>query len=62
MQADARIMKGHAIQAGSDRGSPVWPAATPATSLRRFEKAHPIDLAQRAQRVKAGLPPRMERR
>jgi hypothetical protein len=31
-------------------------------SSRRFEKAHPIDLAQRAQRVKAGLPPRMERR
>jgi hypothetical protein len=34
------------------------PAAKPATILlRRFEKAHPIDLAQRAQRVKAGLPP-----
>ena len=55
------FMKVHAIQAGSDRGPPVWPAATPATSLRR-EKAHPIDLAQRAQRVKVGLPSRMERR
>ena len=57
------FMKVHAIQAGSDRGPRAWPAAKPATILLgRFEKAHPIDLAQRAQRVKAGFPPRMERR
>ena len=57
------FMKVHTIQAGSDRGPRAWPAATPATILlRRFEKAHPINLAQRAQRVKAGLPSRMERR
>ena len=57
------FMKVHAIQAGSDREPRAWPAAKPATiPLRRFQKAYPIDLAQRAQRVKAGLPPRMERR
>ena len=56
-------MKVHAIQAGSDRGPGAWPAATPATILLgRFEKAHPIDPAQRAQHVKAGFPPRMKRR
>ena len=57
------FMKVHAIQAGSDRGPGAWPAATPATILLgRFEKAHPIDPAQRAQHVKAGFPSRMERR
>jgi len=57
------FMKVHAIQAGSDREPRAWPAAKPATiPLRRFQKVHPIDLAQRAQRVKAGLAPRMERR
>jgi transposase len=57
------FMKVHAIQAGSDRGPGAWPAATPATiRLGRFEKAHPIDPAQRAQHVKAGFPSRMERR
>ena len=57
------FMKVHAIQAGSDRGPRAWPAATPATILlQRIEKAHAIDLAQPAQRVKAGFPSRMERR
>jgi hypothetical protein len=38
-------------------------AATLATNfLGRFEKAHPIDLAQRAQRAKTGFPFRMKRR
>jgi hypothetical protein len=55
-------MKVHAIQADSDRGPGAWPAAMTATILLwRLEKDHPIDLAQRAQHVKAGFPSRMER-
>jgi hypothetical protein len=55
------FMKVHA--AGSESRAGGMPAATPATILLgRFEKAHPIDLAQRAQHVKAGFPSRMERR
>ena len=55
------FMKVRAIQAGSDRAPRAWPAATPATILlERFEKAQPIDLAQLAQRMKAGFPSRME--
>jgi hypothetical protein len=56
-------MKVHAIQAGSDRRPGALPAATPASILLgRFEKAHLIDPAQRAQHLKAGFPSRMEGR
>ena len=44
-------MKVYAIQAGSDRGPGHGMQATPATILFGREKAHPVDLAQRAQRV-----------
>jgi hypothetical protein len=58
-----QFMKVHAIQMGSDRGPGAWPAATSATMLLgRFENAHPIDLAQRVQPVKAGFRFRMEKR
>jgi hypothetical protein len=56
-------MKSSRNPSGLRSSAGAWPAATLATNLLgRFEKAHPIDLAQRAQRAKTGFPFRMKRR
>jgi hypothetical protein len=57
------FMKSSRNPSGLRSSAGAWPAATLATNLLgRFEKAHPIDLAQRAQRAKTGFPFRMKRR